>query len=40
MVRRMTRILISETTACALVSLPPVVPHLGKAQLAFVRNML
>jgi len=27
---RMTRILISETTACALVSLPPVVPHLGK----------
>lgn len=29
--RRMTKIVISETMACALVALPPVVPHVGKA---------
>lgn len=27
---RMTKIVISETMACALVALPPVVPHVGK----------
>ena len=29
--RRMTKIVISETMACALVALPPVVPHVGQA---------